>query len=65
MSAAVNREIYRAGAAQYPQAEYRESENEITALEDALELAHPGDVIIFMAHEFLPELTARLIEISI
>jgi len=57
--------FYRAGAAQYPQAEYRESENEITALEDALELAHPGDVIIFMAHEFLPELTARLIEISI
>jgi len=55
---------YRAGAAQCPRATYRESENEKTALEDALGLAHPGDVIIFMAHEFLPELTARLREIS-
>jgi cyanophycin synthetase len=56
--------LYRAGAEQHGKTEYRESENELTALEDALELAQPGDVIVMMAHEFLPQLTSRLKEIS-
>jgi cyanophycin synthetase len=56
--------LYRAGADQCPETEYHESESEITALEDALQLAHSGDVIVLMAQEHLPELTARLKELS-
>jgi cyanophycin synthetase len=56
--------LYRAGANQCPETEYHESESEVTALEDALQLARSGDVIVLMAQEYLPELTARLKEIS-
>lgn len=52
--------LYRSGAALVPQTVYLESESEITALEAALERARPGDVIVLMAQEFLPELTSRL-----
>ena len=55
---------YRAGAEQCPTAMYLESDNEKTALEEALTLARPDDVIVMMAHEYLPELTARLKELS-
>jgi len=56
--------LYRAGANQCPGTEYHESESEVTALEDALQIARSGDVIVLMAQEHLPELTARLKEIS-
>jgi cyanophycin synthetase len=56
--------LYRSGANLHPETEYLESETELTGLEDALKLARPGDVIVMMAHEFLPQLTARLKEIA-
>ncbi len=37
---------------------YEISENELTAVVRALELAQPGDVIAVMAHEFVPEINA-------
>lgn len=37
---------------------YEVSENELTAVIRALELAHPGDVIAVMAHEYVPEIGA-------
>jgi cyanophycin synthetase len=56
--------LYRAGANQCPDTEYHESESEVSALEDALRIARSGDVIVLMAQEYLPELTARLKAIS-
>jgi len=37
---------------------YEISENELTAVVRALELAQPGDVVAVMAHEFVPEINA-------
>ena len=37
---------------------YETSENELTAVVRALEIANPGDVIAVMAHEYVPEITA-------
>ena len=37
---------------------YETSENELTAVIRALELAKPGDVIAVMAHEYAPEISA-------
>jgi cyanophycin synthetase len=56
--------LYRSGVELHPETEYHESETELTGLEDAITLARPGDVIVMMAHEFLPQLTSRLKEIA-
>ncbi len=40
---------------------YETSENELTAVVRALELAQPGDVIAVMAHEFVPEINALFV----
>jgi cyanophycin synthetase len=37
---------------------YETSDNELTAVRRALELAEPGDVIAVMAHEYVPEINA-------
>jgi cyanophycin synthetase len=56
--------LYRAGAQQITRSTYFETESEVAALDLALTKARPGDVIVFMAQEQLPELTSRLKQLS-
>ena len=37
---------------------YETSDNELTAVVRALELAEPGDVVAVMAHEYVTEISA-------
>jgi cyanophycin synthetase len=55
-------ELYVAGIESVPGAQYSVSTNEVTAVQDALKLAHPGDVIAIMAQEHIPELHEYLSE---
>lgn len=41
---------------------YETSENELTGVVRALEIARPGDVIVVMAHEYVAEITALFAE---
>lgn len=53
---------YRAGAATRPTTPYVESANEVTAVEHALDEARPGDVVVMMVQEHIPELELLLRE---
>src|SRR4051794_38345417 len=51
---------YRSGAEAGGVKNYRESASEITAMEDALAMARPGDVIVIMAQEHVARLADML-----
>lgn len=52
--------IYRSGAMAMPDRDYRETRDEVSALELALEIGRPGDVVVMMVHEQVPELVRLL-----
>jgi cyanophycin synthetase len=54
-------ELYLRGIASGRSVPYETSENELTAVQRALELAAPGDVIAVMAHEFVREINALFV----
>ena len=51
---------YRSGAEAGGVKKYLESASEITAMEDALTMAAPGDVIVIMAQEHVARLADML-----
>ena len=57
-------EMYRNGAKDHPETPYLETESESTAVDLALEHAQPGDVIVMMMQEHVPDLIAKLEAIS-
>jgi cyanophycin synthetase len=52
--------IYRSGAMAHADREYRETRDEVSALELALQICRPGDVVVMMVHEQVPELVKLL-----
>ena len=52
--------IYRSGAMAKPDRDYRETGDELSALELALEIGRPGDVVVLMVHEQVPDLVDLL-----
>ncbi|MDQ2682925.1 MAG: Mur ligase family protein [Chloroflexota bacterium] len=54
--------LYREGASRHPGTPYRESTSEVTAVQDAFSEARPGDVIVMMVQEHIPELEQMLRE---
>jgi cyanophycin synthetase len=52
--------FYRGGAMEGRKVDYRESADEISALELALEIGKPGDAVAMMVHEQVPALVELL-----
>jgi cyanophycin synthetase len=52
--------MYRSGAEKHPDTPYIEAESETSALDLAVENARPGDVIVMMMQEFVPDLIKKL-----
>lgn len=52
--------LYRVGAEDNPSTEYQETEDEVSALRMALDICRPGDAIVMMVHEQVPDLVALL-----
>jgi cyanophycin synthetase len=52
--------IYSSGAKESPERDYHETRDELSALELALEIGRPGDVVVMMVHEQVPQLVSLL-----